>query len=235
MRVGEALRRGILVGSLVASTASCSGIDVPHGEDGRAHGAHGGSTPIGGAGGGAATSSTGGTGGTSGTSGTGGTNGGAGGTAGTNGTSGTAGSGIIIPIEKCPDCPSAGYGVTVHGDGSDLVLLFNAPTDLEPMCPSQPVLGYVGGGCAGTRIYLHTCEAPDGDGACLELTGATAVYTDRDGRVWTGTVTALGGSDQFTGTDTGTLTLELEAGGDALELTVDYLTCTAGFLLRIVC
>jgi hypothetical protein len=153
---------------------------------------------------------------------------GAGASAGTGGSVAGAGSSFA-----CPDCPEAEYGLVLRGDGEDLVLDRNAPSERE--CPAEPPRG-ARAGCSGSSIYLSVCETSPGEGACLELRGRTATYTQRSGAVFTGEVTMVTRSTAPAGTDAGTLALAVrDDTGRTLALTVDFAYCNDAFLVRVVC
>lgn len=135
----------------------------------------------------------------------------------------------------CPSCPGGTYGLVIHGDGDDLEMDLNAPDERD--CPSAPLRGSTAG-CSRSSIYLSACEEAQGGGACLELRGKTATYTQRDtGTVWTGDVTGLMRSTGPLppGAESGTMTLELTSGSSSLTLTVDYAFCQDGAIVRVVC
>jgi hypothetical protein len=125
------------------------------------------------------------------------------------------------------------YALVIHGDGADVVVARNAPSERD--CPAVPLLG-ARAGCGGSNIYVSACETSPGDGACLELRGRTATYTQRSGVVWTGDVTMPTSITAPPGSDAGTLGLDLhDATGRTLVLAVDFAYCNDAFAIRVVC
>lgn len=156
-------------------------------------------------------------------------------TGGAGGADAGSGGTLIIPGGGCPSCPDATYGLVIHGDGADIAMALNAPDERD--CPTDPLRGTTAG-CGGSLIYLSACEEAQGGGACLELWGRKATYTQRDtGTVWTGDITGLmRNADPLPyGTESGTVTLELTSGAASLVLTVDYALCRDGDFVRVVC
>jgi hypothetical protein len=144
------------------------------------------------------------------------------------GTSAGAGGGA-----SCPSCPEAEYGLVIRGDGDDVVMERNAPSDRD--CAAEPLRG-ARAGCSASNIYLSACEASPGDGACLELRGRTATYTQPGGVIWTGEVTMVTSVTRPVGTDAGTLELDLrDDTGRTLVLSVDFAYCNDAFTIRVVC
>jgi hypothetical protein len=133
----------------------------------------------------------------------------------------------------CPSCPEGEYGVVVRGDGADVVLARNAPSDRD--CPAEPLRG-ARAGCSRSSIYLSACETNPGEGACLEVRGRTATYTQRSGVVWTGDATLTTSNTAPAGSDAGALKLELrDDTGRTLTLSVDFSYCSDAYSIRVVC
>jgi hypothetical protein len=153
---------------------------------------------------------------------------------------GASGSVSVGGAGPCPECPPWEYGLAVEGDGAPYAMNFNghivyaAEDPAPPICSEQPLRGSVGG-CGG--LFLAACQDPENGPPCLEVSGSTARYLDRQtGRLWTGVVTSYGANPSIPGVASGVLTLELSNSvlDASLVLTVDYSICT-DLVARIVC
>ncbi len=147
------------------------------------------------------------------------------------GASPSGGTGAIIE-PGCPECPDGSYGVVVQGDGEELRMTRNAAA--TGACTAEPLRGSRAG-CGGSAVYFSACADAAEASSCLVVSGSEARYTDRAGTLWVGSVSEVAHDVAPAQVDSGTVTLSLTAGGEALELTVDYAFCIGGAFVRIVC